>query len=250
MRRPGRLDPDGCEVHVWTVRLEASEETFARSLSWLSPDETARAGRFHFDRHRRAFVLGRAALRWLLAGYLGSAPADVRFTYGPKGKPALADAGPLRFNASNSGILAAYSFIIGCEIGIDIEQHRALTDIESIVRRFFSPEEAADLRELSEAERTPAFFNCWTRKEAYIKAVGDGLSVPLDSFRVAFRPGVAPRIWLAGSVEPASAWTLHDFTPAVGYAGAVVYSGESRPVVSRPLVTMDDLLDELLKGTS
>src|ERR1700733_6055205 len=129
--------PDSSEVHLWIVKLEASEDNFARSLGWLSNDETARAKRFYFDRHRRAFVLGRAALRALLASYLDIPTTEVGFEYGPQGKPALApahntDGCSLRFNVSNSGNLAAYAFTTGCEIGIDVEQHRALHDFENI----------------------------------------------------------------------------------------------------------------------
>ena len=191
MLRPGRLGFNSRDVHLRILRLEASEDNFARCLAWLSPEETARAERFYFPRHRRAFVLGRAALRALVAGYLGMDAAEVGFIYGPQGKPALATVKTcsLRFNASNSGDLAAYAFTTGCDIGVDVEQHRALADLENIAHRFFSPEETAELLELSAAEKTAAFFRCWTRKEAYIKALGGGLSIPLDSFRVTLRPG-------------------------------------------------------------
>jgi 4'-phosphopantetheinyl transferase len=307
MRRPERLDPDGREVHLWIIRLEASDDNFARSLAWLSPEESARAERFHFPRHRKAFVLGRAALRGLLASYLGTNAADVGFVYGPQGKPALAPTlkndvslqsqqfidevhqvgwspGPqstptsasrsrmlpepdqgvqrgrerpphgdlhsaLRFNASNSGDLAAFAFTAGCEIGVDIEQHRALHEFQNIARRFFSPEEAAELLELPAAEKTDAFFHCWTRKEAYIKALGGGLSIPLDSFRVTLRPGVAARmVSLDGSEDAAHGWTLHSFDPAPGFAGAIVYPDVPRLLQSVPMMGMDELLDQLASG--
>lgn len=234
------------DVHLWTVRLEASERNFGRCFIWLSADERARAERFHFDRHRRRFVLGRGALRSLLGSYLGIEPVDVSFTYGPQGKPALADAAcPLRFNTSNSGDLAAYAFTNGCEIGIDVEQHRAVRDLERIAGRFFSPEEAAELLELPAAEKASAFFNCWTRKEAYIKARGGGLSIPLNSFRVTLRTGVTARmVSLAGSEEEARAWTLHEFTPAQDYAGALAYSDAPRSVRMGPLISVDKVLEE------
>jgi 4'-phosphopantetheinyl transferase len=248
MRRPERLDFDSRDVHLWVIRMEASEDNFVRSLSWLSPEEMARAERFHFDRHRRAFVLGRAALRALLATYLGIDAVEIRFVYGAQGKPALADASsPLRFNVSNSGNLAAYAFTNICEIGIDVEQHRKLHDLESIAHRFFSPEETTELLELSAADKTAAFFHCWTRKEAYIKAKGGGLSIPLDSFRVTLRPGVAARmVSLAGSVDAAGGWTLHSFDPAPDYAGAIAYGDSPRSIQAGPVVSVDDLLDETL----
>ena len=123
-----QLDPPtGREVQLWVARLEASESNFARAFSWLSPDEVERADRFRFEKHRRAFVLGRAVLRALVASYLRVAPQEASFIYGPKGKPALAGAPcPLSFNVSNSGDLAAYAFTLNCEIGVDVEYRRRL----------------------------------------------------------------------------------------------------------------------------
>jgi 4'-phosphopantetheinyl transferase len=242
--------PDSRAVPLWIVRLEAGEDSFARSLAVLSPEETARAERFHFDRHRRAFILGRAGLRFLLASYLDLDAAAIHFEYGPQGKPALAPmlkgACSLRFNASHSGDLAAYAFTSDCEIGIDVERYRELPDLENIARRFFSPEEAAELLELSLAERTPGFFNCWTRKEAYIKAMGGGLSIPLDSFRVTLVPGAAARmVSLDGSNDAARHWSLYDFTPAPDYAGAIAYPDDPRSIQTSPLVSVDGLLEVL-----
>lgn len=232
------------EVHLWVLHLEASEEEFDRARCWLSEDEIARAERFRFDRHRRAFVLGRAALRALLGSYLGTRPQQVCFTYGPQGKPALADAScSLRFNASNSGELAACAFMRGCEIGVDVEQHRPVRDLEHIAQRFFSAEEAAEVLELPVAEKDAAFFNCWTRKEAYIKALGGGLSIPLDSFQVTLRPGALARmVSLNGSTAAACQWTLHNFTPAAGYTGAIAYPDVPRVLQAMPMVSADEFM--------
>jgi 4'-phosphopantetheinyl transferase len=244
--------PDSRAVRLWIVRLEASEDNFARSLGVLSPEETGRAERFHFDRHRRAFVLGRSALRVLLASYLGLDAAAVEFVYGPQGKPALApkleNVSPsLRFNASNSGDLAAYAFTHGCEIGVDVERYRALPDLESIARRYFSPEETAELLQLSPNEITSGFFNCWTRKEAVIKAMGGGLSIPLDSFRVTLGPGAAARmVSLGGNNDAGGRWTLDDFIPAPEYAGAIAYPDKPRSIQTRPVVSVDGLLEALV----
>lgn len=231
-------------MHLWIARLEASDEILARSLSWLAPKETERAGRFRFERHRRAFVLGRAALRALLGNYLGATPGEIRFIYGPQGKPALADPScALRFNVSNSGNLAAYVFTSGCEIGVDLEQYRQVRDLRHVADRFFSSAETAELLALPEAEQEAGFFNCWTRKEAYIKAEGGGLSIRLDSFQVTLRPGAAPRmVALEGSAERARNWTLHDFTPAPAYAGAIAYPGRARVLQSVPVLPIEELL--------
>jgi 4'-phosphopantetheinyl transferase len=251
MRQLGPLT--GREVQLYSVRLESSENSFSRAFSWLSPDEVERADRFRFDQHRRAFVLGRAVLRALVASHLRIAPAEASFTYGPKGKPALRGthalreaACPLSFNVSNSGDLAAYAFTSDCEIGVDIEHSRRLVEIEGIARRFFAPEEVTELMGLAEGARHDGFFNCWTRKEAYIKAVGEGLSVPLDSFQVTLEPGVPARmVALDGSTAAAQRWTLHAFTPAPDYAGAIAYQDGERPLTVQPLATADELLDRL-----
>ena len=244
---PARPELIAREVHLWIVRLEASEAGFAKAWSWLAVDEATRADRFHFEKHRRAFVIGRAALRALLGQYLRLPASQVRLTYGPKGKPGLADAAnPLRFNVSNSGDLAVVALTTGCELGVDVEQHRAVPEIEKIAARFFAPEECAELLELPEGSRVQGFFHCWTRKEAYIKAVGDGLYAPLDSFRVTLRPGApAQMLCLDGSAEAARHWTLHDFIAGADYAGAVAYQDRPRPLVVEPLRTAEELIGGL-----
>src|SRR5579863_8302317 len=220
------------EVHLWVIRLEASESAIERCRSWLAEHERERAARFHFERSRRAYVLGRGVLRAMIGAYTSARPESVQFCYGAKGKPALADGAPLRFNVSNSADLAAYAFTNRCEIGVDVEHIRPMRDLESIARRFFAPEEVAELMDLGEEGRPSGFFNCWTRKEAYIKAVGDGLYVLLNTFRVTLRPGVAARIThLGASEEAARGWTLDAFDPAPGYAGAIAYPDKPRALV-------------------
>jgi 4'-phosphopantetheinyl transferase len=235
------------DLHVWTVRLHSPESCFENCSAWLSAEESARAARFHFERHRRAFVFGRAALRALLGNLLGLSPERVQFRYGSKGKPDLADStSALRFNASNSGDLAVYAFALGTEIGIDVEQLRPITEVQDIAKRFFATEEVAELMSLPPSEQVGGFFRCWTRKEAYIKAIGDGLSVPLDSFRVTLRPGDPARmLHLGGSEEAARNWTMHDFAPAPDYFGAVAYPDLPRPVEFHPLLTVQELLQSL-----
>ncbi len=187
-------------------------------------------------------------MRALLGGYLGMGAMEIQFVYGPQGKPALTpgiqtQACPLEFNAANSGDLAAYAFTLGCQIGVDIERHRELADLENIARRFFSPEEAAELLELPAAEKTSAFYHCWSRKEAYIKAVGGGLSIPLYSFRVTLRPSLPARfVSLGGSEEAARGWTLESFDPAPGYTGAIAYPDRARSIKAGATISVDDLL--------
>ena len=229
---------------MWTVRLAAAQREFEALYGLLSPDEAARAERFKFEKHRGAFALGRASLRVLLGRYLRVAPATIQFVYGAKGKPSLADAAcRLRFNVSNSGELAVMAFTECCELGVDVEHIRPVTDIERIAERFFCAAEAAELMALPDAQRQQGFFNCWTRKEAYIKAVGDGFAVGLDSFRVTLQPGVAAElVELEGSRDAARAWTMHDFIPAPEYIGALAYQDRQRSVMIEKLVTAGELL--------
>ena len=234
----------GRTVHVHAVRLQAPDGVIEKFRALLSPDETARAGRFRFERLQRSFVLGRGSLRVLLGHYLNSPPRDIQFSYGANGKPSLAGPAHIRFNASHSGGLALFSFTFDCEIGIDVEAIRPMPDIEDIAKRFFSAEETAELMSLPADEREQGFFLCWTRKEAYIKATGEGLSAPLDSFRVTLRPSEPARIvHFAGDPTAAQSWTLHDLALDPGFVGALAYRDAPRPLVLFPPATPKHLLE-------
>jgi 4'-phosphopantetheinyl transferase len=233
----------GRSVHVWSIRTEASNAVAARFELILAPDERHRAARFAFDHLRHSFILARGALRILLGHYLNVHPASIEFQYSSKGKPALAESAGIEFNASHSGRLAVFALTAGCQIGVDVEQLRPLRDMQSIADRFFCPEEAADLMTVAADQRERAFFACWTRKEAYIKAVGDGLSAPLDGFRVPVQPGEPVRfIHVAHDTNAAKAWTLHDLQLADNYVSALAYRDSERPVVVLPLMDPADLL--------
>ena len=196
-------------------------------LSLLSADERARAERFHFARDRRRFIARRAYLRLLIESYLGSAPGDVHFYYSAAGKPFLArDCGgdELSFNMSDSGELAVYAFTLSetsPTIGIDVEQIEPAVAQERISEHFFSAYEIATLRALPAAERIHGFFNCWTRKEAYLKATGDGLTLPLDQFDVSLTPGEPAELLRAAGGIDTSHWVLHELKVGCGYTAAV-----------------------------
>jgi 4'-phosphopantetheinyl transferase len=213
------------EIDVWLVRLDPEPDRVERLGRLLTPDEWERANRFRFDKHRRQYVVGRGALRTLLGAYTGTRPELVRFTYGPRGKPFLApplDASGLQFNLSNSDELALVGFIRGIEIGVDIEYLKPMPDCEQISERFFSESERKVLRSIPFPAKEETFFNCWTRKEAYLKAVGEGLAAPLDSFDVTLAPGDPPRmLTLKGDAERAARWFFHHLRPAPDYIGAV-----------------------------
>jgi 4'-phosphopantetheinyl transferase len=217
----------GGEVHVF---LAAVNTLPAEALAaWLSDDERGRAERFHFARDRQCFVGTRGLLRGLLGRYLGVEPAALRFAYGPRGKPSLVaegEAGRMRFNVSHSGGLALLAFAWDRDLGVDIERERLVPEYESIARSHFSPRERAALEGLAPAERPRAFFRCWTRKEAFIKATGDGLSFPLDEFEVTLAPGEPARLLrIEGDEKEARRWWLEDLEPAAGFAGALAVKG-------------------------
>ncbi len=206
---PSRLKPGS--VHVWVVDLASAPST----PGVLSPSELARAARFRFAQDRRRFIASHATLRQILAAYTGVLPASLEFITLPHGKPALVSGG-LQFNLSHSGDLALVALAAGCEVGVDIERLRAQVEMEAIARRFFSPSETEALLAYPEPERAPAFFRCWTRKEAYVKALGGGLTISLSSFVVSLEPA---RAKLLSGVE--APWTLHSIDVHPAYSAAL-----------------------------
>jgi 4'-phosphopantetheinyl transferase len=205
-------------------------ESQVRSLWYtLRADERQRAERYVFKKDRMHFVVARGLLRVLLGHYLRQEPQHLRFIYGPHGKPALAtDPGgvDLRFNVSHSHSLALYAITRSREVGVDVERIRPKVVQEPIAERFFSPREVTVLRALPTPLQATAFFACWTRKEAYMKATGDGLTLPLDQFDVSLAPG-EPAALLHTTWDPqeAARWALQDLAPAPGYRAAVAVAG-------------------------
>jgi 4'-phosphopantetheinyl transferase len=229
---------DERDVGVWVVNVDVTAEAQRRCDALLSQDERARAQRFLFDRDRRRFAVARGALRVLL-GYCLHVPGDeIRFGYSPTGKPQLTGVGDgqgVHFNVSHSGDLALIALCAREEPGVDVELVRELRDMERIVRRFFCPEEVEQWLELPDDLRTRAFFDCWTRKEAYVKALGAGLQLSLDAFQVFFRPGETPGINVRddGGERP---WSIFDVSPSERYAGALAIRGGEWQVHSWPFV--------------
>lgn len=215
------------DVHVWRIALEVSDPLLARLRETLADDERRRAERFHFEKDRRYFTAARGAMRILLADYVARRPQEVRFAYGNYGKPRLADEADLRFNLTHSHGLALLAVTRGRDLGVDVEHLRDVAgDGGPLAERFFSPREAAVLRSLPPEQRREAFFHCWTRKEAYIKANGKGLSLPLDQFDVSLRPG-DPAMLLATRHGPDDVrrWSMQSLLPAEGYVGALAVEG-------------------------
>ncbi|HUF82050.1 MAG TPA: 4'-phosphopantetheinyl transferase superfamily protein [Burkholderiales bacterium] len=209
-------------IEIIVARLDLGHEVIDALAASLSGAEQQRAARFHLERDRRRFIAARAQLRELIAARLTVPPQAVELVYGRHGKPALAQ-GDLQFNLSRSGELAAYAFARGCGIGIDIEAIRAVPDADAIAGRIFSRRENDAYVALEPRERTIGFLNGWTRKEAFVKALGGGLSIPLDSFDVTLAPGATARILRVGSTPGEEArWRLESFLPAPGFVAAVV----------------------------
>ena len=219
------------EVHVWLARLDSPDIRHQQMAKNLIEDEWIRAKKFYFKRDRQRFIVCRAALRMILGRYLHIEPNRVQFSYGPHGKPYLAETvsdGTLQFNIGHSNDIALYAFTRSREIGVDIEYLQTLLDADQIAARFFSARENAALQALSTSQKQQAFFNCWTRKEAYIKAIGKGLSQPLDQFEVSLAPGApASLLSVRGAPEEASRWSLKALTPASGYAAALAVEGHN-----------------------
>lgn len=215
-------------VDVWRVRLDAPIEIISAS-SILSSEELTHAGRFHFEKDRLHFARCRSVLRFLLSGYLKVPPAEILFEYQPSGKPELAaqqNLRQLRFNVSHSAGLAVIAVSAGQRIGIDIEKIRADVDITTLADRVFSAQERAGLRDLPGYLRVPAFFACWTRKESFLKATGDGLTFPLADFSVTTHPGLEPALEeIHGNTEARKKWFLADLSVTDGYRATVAVEG-------------------------
>ena len=208
------------QLHIWRSTLDGSEEERAKLASYLSSEETARAERFVFAKDRDHFVVARGMLRELLGGYLGRRADEVQFETGPIGKPFVRGA-EIKFNLSHSHGLGVYAFTVGREVGIDTEKVRPEFAGMDIAERYFSKAEQEELRQVAPARQSEAFFLCWTRKEAYVKAHGKGLQIPLDSFDMSMAPGERIRLRSADSER----WTVWSFKPVNGFVGAVVGEG-------------------------
>ncbi len=226
---PSRPSVGAEEVHVWRIRLVPRPSEREELLMVLSPAERERAGRFRFSCDREEFVSAHGLLRLILGRYTGQLPARLCFSYAPSGKPALASGAGnvwLRFNICHSGKLLLVAVAREREVGIDVEQINASFAFEEFAARFFSLRENAALLALDAKGRRDAFFACWTRKEAFLKAKGCGLGQSLDLFDVSLARG-EPAALLAVKNDPAETrrWSLRDLHPGADYAAAVAAEG-------------------------
>jgi len=222
------------DIHLWTVGIGEGQppDVLRARAALLTPDEAQRADRFLRPADRDRFVLARAALREILAQYVGRSPSALVLGTGPHGKPMLiagdgaGDGGASErlpeFNVSHSGDIAVVALTADQAVGVDLEQIRSMPDADRMAARFFSVNEYAQYCTINPESRLDAFFRCWTRKEAYIKARGEGLSLSLQSFDVTLTPSERPRVLrIDDGTDEAAFWSLREFEPAAGYVGAV-----------------------------
>jgi 4'-phosphopantetheinyl transferase len=224
--REGISLPDD-EAHVWRAKLARPQSEITDFWGTLTPDEQERAARFHFDIDREHFIAARGMLRAILSRYLATPPEKIRFGYGPYGKPfLLAPDRDIRFNLSHSSGVGLFAVTRGRELGIDLERIRDEITEEQIAERFFSSSEVTALRALPAGLKVAGFFNCWTRKEAYIKATGKGLSLPLDQFDVSLTPG-EPAELLQSRIDAQEAlrWSMAELLLESDFKAALVVEG-------------------------
>jgi 4'-phosphopantetheinyl transferase len=229
---PTDLSLPGDEVHVWRSWLDLPTSQLLHLRQTLTADELGRAVRFRFQKDRDRFIAARGLLRTILSRYLGLEPGVLRFSYGPFGRPGLvapssfAGHRALDFNLSHSGDLTLFAVAQGRKLGVDLERVDADVEWEPLAGRFFSPQENAALRALPPDLRRQAFFTCWTRKEAYVKAQGQGLSLPLDSFDVSVAPDErAMLVATRDDSAEAARWVLRDLPLEPGYVAALAVEG-------------------------
>jgi 4'-phosphopantetheinyl transferase len=226
---PALLSLDTREAHVWAATLAQSTERISLCQEMLSPDELDRAGRFHFDRDRKRFITGRGLLRSILGHYLDQAPRQLQFDYSAQGKPALANRSgdvPLHFNLAHSDNLMLLAVTRSCAVGVDVERLRPLDDADVMAEQFFSACESSKLKELPNAKKSAAFFNLWTRKEAWLKATGEGIAESLNQLQVSFLADEpAHLISLCGDTQAGRNWHLCELNPAAGFVAALAVAG-------------------------
>src|SRR5262245_12146118 len=224
---PVELPPLETSVQVWAVRLDDPGVDLDRGRGLLSPDERERAVRFRFERHRRRYLVAHIALHEILGRYLGIDPGRLSFDLGANGKPSLtrALANGIEFNLSHSDEMALIAVSHGRELGVDIEQVREKFEFQEVAERFFTAQEVAALRALPTALQRQAFYQCWTSKEAFLKAKGTGLSGALDEVNISLSSG--GRATIAACVF---SWTLCEVKPIADYEAALVVAGAPQPI--------------------
>ncbi len=223
---PSRIVPSGEEVHLWLKDVESGQQELDYLASLLTPEERERGERFAFPRDRKRYLTARGGLRQLLSRYTGTDPGDITLHYHSHGKPYLKEGG-VEFNLSHSHRLVVYAVTEGRRVGVDMEYTLREVEVEGIARRFFTGQEQKKIAALSGSLQREAFFFCWTCKEAYIKARGEGLSISPRSFEVSFGPREAAGLTEV-SFDPGETgrWSLRNFIPRPRYSAALAAEGD------------------------
>jgi 4'-phosphopantetheinyl transferase len=227
------------QVHVWLADLESLSDS-GTGETILSVDEQERADRFRFARDRKYFTASRFLLRMLLSSYVGAKPAELHFRYSSHGKPSLGNdyhGGEIQFNLSHSGKKALFAFVRGHEIGIDVEMIRTDIEAETLAQRFFSEGERNELAQVPPAGKHDAFFRCWTRKEAFVKAKGHGLSFPLDRFDVSLAGDSAQLLATRPDGKERDRWWMSTLDVGSEYAAALVVESPAMEIAKYQLCT-------------
>ncbi len=239
------------EVHVWTLRLDLERAAVNRLEAFLSPAEVSRARRFVLATDRRRWVCAHGLLRLVLSRYVGTRPDEVAFENGPGGKPRLADRPSPRFNLSHADDLALVAVSLDREVGVDVERIREIGSLRALAESCFSPAERTALASVAGSQRLEAAFAGWTRKEAFLKVLGEGLARPLDSFDVTLVPGESARLLRVDDApEAPGRYTLRAVRPVPGYVGAVAIQGRAAAIRLRPWEMLAVALDSTNAGRS
>src|SRR5215203_1604983 len=226
LNSPDNLILSDDEAHVWRADLNLNESFQSSFLKLLSPDEKNRAKKFRFAKDSQNFIIARGILRLLIGKYLEINPAEISFQYSESGKPSIINNNSLQFNISHSRDIALFAFTKNFNIGVDVEFVNSNIEAKEIAANFFSTNEIKNLLALPEQQQTLGFFYCWTRKEAFIKAVGEGLSFPLDKFEVSLEPNKPAKL-LATNRQPEdiSKWSIFSLSPEANFVGSLVSEG-------------------------
>lgn len=227
------------DVHIWSASLEQPAEYREKLFLLLSFDERIRVGRFYFEKDRNRYIIGRGLLRCILGGYLRMEPSQIEFVYGQYGKPSLKSEmhdKVLGFNLSHSQDLALYAIGWNCKIGIDIEYVHPMPDMDKFAEQFFSPRESALINSFSAKQKEEVFFKIWTCKEAFLKANGSGLRIPLNQVEISLgTKGSAILRSIGSDRQQAVRWHLETFIPAPGYQASLAIEGNDRKIVFKQL---------------
>jgi 4'-phosphopantetheinyl transferase len=225
---------DRAAIHVLRLWLPDWLDWAQTQREILSDEERGRADRFYFEPVRQRFVACRVVLRHCLARCLNRDPVEIVFEYGPHGKPQLSAAqnrDRLSFNVAHSADVALIAIGWNCELGADVEAISSPASWRSIAQRFFAPSEWTQLQELPEALQPAGFYRAWTGKEAYMKATGRGMSLPLGRFAVCVDPRLPPRlIEVCDDASETARWHVRAPNPTGGYAAAVMWDGPATAI--------------------